>query len=177
MPRRCASSGDAIARVLAADTVASLQAPLGDLGVPWTVELRTGDTTAAQRAKQFQQLPTALVTTPESLTLMLARQSPKSFCRGFDWLSWTSGTNLMSTKRGVQAELALARLRMISPNVRTWGISATLGNLEGTDTLGGMAPKRESVLVKGALDKEIVIDSILPKKIDRFPGPATSAPR
>src|SRR6185436_9500362 len=60
-------------RALAADTEASLRAPLTALGIPWTLERRTGDTSSALRERQRGKLPTALVTTPESLTLLLSR--------------------------------------------------------------------------------------------------------
>src|SRR5580700_4059904 len=58
-------------RALAADTELSLKLPLEELGIPWTVEMRTGDTSQSLRKKQTEQLPTALITTPESLMLML----------------------------------------------------------------------------------------------------------
>src|SRR5579883_2250371 len=59
-------------RALANDTVQSILKPITELGLPWTVELRTGDTTAAVRARQRERFPTVLVTTPESLSLLLS---------------------------------------------------------------------------------------------------------
>ncbi|MEP7002868.1 MAG: DEAD/DEAH box helicase, partial [bacterium] len=64
-------------RALAADTLESLAAPLDDLGIPWTLESRTGDTKPGARARQGKRLPTALVTTPESLTLLLTRDDAR----------------------------------------------------------------------------------------------------
>ena len=61
-------------RALAADTVRALQQPLPDLAPRWTVGARTGDTGSAERARQDRSLPPVLVTTPESLTLMLTRE-------------------------------------------------------------------------------------------------------
>jgi ATP-dependent Lhr-like helicase len=60
-------------RALAADTEEALRKPLDDLGIPWSLESRTGDTSAAMRARQRRRLPTALITTPESLSLLLTR--------------------------------------------------------------------------------------------------------
>src|SRR5688572_8941292 len=60
-------------RALAADTVRALEAPLDELGIAWSVGARTGDTSAAERARQSRRLPTALVTTPESLSLLMTR--------------------------------------------------------------------------------------------------------
>ncbi|MFG0293738.1 MAG: DEAD/DEAH box helicase [Phycisphaerales bacterium JB050] len=59
-------------RALASDTLDALQQPIRDLGLPWTVEKRTGDTAQSVKAKQRQRLPTALVITPESLSLLLS---------------------------------------------------------------------------------------------------------
>ncbi|RYG49783.1 DEAD/DEAH box helicase, partial [bacterium] len=55
-------------RALAADTAESIHLPVRELGLPWTVETRTGDTDASTKGKQARRLPTALVTTPESLS-------------------------------------------------------------------------------------------------------------
>lgn len=157
-------------RALAADTVASLQRPLSDLGVPWRVELRTGDTTSATKAKQNERLPEALVTTPESLSIMLSRPDSPEIFRHLRCVVVDEWHELMSTKRGVQTELALARLRRFAPTLRTWGVSATLGNLdEAMAALVGPARAAEGVLVKGEVGKRLVIDSLLPDRIDRFP--------
>ncbi|MBX9716339.1 MAG: DEAD/DEAH box helicase, partial [Burkholderiaceae bacterium] len=61
-------------RALAADTTRALQLPLSDLAPHWSIGQRTGDTASAERARQDRRLPTALVTTPESLCLLLTRE-------------------------------------------------------------------------------------------------------
>jgi ATP-dependent helicase Lhr and Lhr-like helicase len=158
-------------RALAADTVASLQYPLADLGLSWRVETRTGDTSAATRSRQAIELPDALVTTPESLSLMLGREDAESLFDDLRCLIVDEWHELMSTKRGVQTELAMARVRRLKPDVRIWGVSATLGNLDDAlDTLlGSDAAWKPTTLVEGKVDKEIIIDSILPENINRFP--------
>ena len=60
-------------RALAADTGRALAEPLAELGLDWTVAVRTGDTEAGERTRQAKRLPEILVTTPESLSLMLSR--------------------------------------------------------------------------------------------------------
>ncbi|MFP3500601.1 hypothetical protein SB759_40965, partial [Pseudomonas sp. SIMBA_059] len=60
-------------RALAADTARALQAPLDELGLNWSVGVRSGDTRSAERARQARRLPSVLITTPESLTLLLTR--------------------------------------------------------------------------------------------------------
>jgi ATP-dependent Lhr-like helicase len=103
-------------RALAADTLESLAAPLAALGLPWTLEARTGDTTPGVRARQSRRLPTALVTTPESLTLLLTRADATEIFTELSAVIVDEWHELMGTKRGVQTELALARLRELAPS-------------------------------------------------------------
>lgn len=157
-------------RALAADTAAALQYPLDALGLDWEVQTRTGDTSSTEKAKQKERLPSALVTTPESLSLLLSREDAKQLFSGLEAVIVDEWHELMSSKRGVQAELGLARLRCWNPELRTWGISATLGNLQqAMDVLLGAQHEREGVLVQGDIPKEVVIDTLLPETIERFP--------
>ncbi|MFQ3662828.1 MAG: ligase-associated DNA damage response DEXH box helicase [Chloroflexaceae bacterium] len=167
-------------RALAADTAATLQAPLADLGLPWRVETRTGDTSAATRARQRRQLPEALVTTPESLSLLLACDDAASLFAGLRCVVVDEWHELLASKRGVQVELALARLRRWRPALRTWGLSATLGNLDtAVATLLGNrvargpapapAPHLPARLIQGEQPKTIVIDALIPEVIECFP--------
>ena len=117
-------------RALAADTLQALQTPLTDLQIPWTLEARTGDTTATVRNRQSKRLPTALVTTPESLSLLLSRPDAAQQFAHLRTVIVDEWHELLSTKRGVQTELCLARLRSWRPNLQTWGLSATLGNTD-----------------------------------------------
>jgi ATP-dependent Lhr-like helicase len=150
-------------RALASDTRKALAAPLTDLAPSWTIGLRTGDTPSAERAKQDRRMPTVLVTTPESLTLMLTRETARQDLSGVEYVVVDEWHELIGSKRGVQAQLALARLRRFNPALVAWGLSATLGNLEeamqvlcGADT--APAPK----LVRGKIDKTLVIDTLIP---------------
>jgi ATP-dependent Lhr-like helicase len=160
-------------RALAADTEAALLAPVEDLGLPWTVESRTGDTPARIRARQSQRFPTALVTTPESLALLLTRVDAASLFEHLELVVVDEWHELMASKRGVQVELALARLRRWRPGLRTWGLSATLGNLDvARDTLLGLTPKgteRPGRIIRGLVPKALAVDSLIPETIERFP--------
>jgi ATP-dependent helicase Lhr and Lhr-like helicase len=160
-------------RALATDTAAALRRPLEDLGIPWTVERRTGDTSSYQKQRQLERPPTALVTTPESLSILLSQRDAHQFFRHLQAVVVDEWHELLGNKRGVQAELGLARLRRWSPALRTWGVSATLGNLdEALAALLGVDDQGESVsgkLVQGLIPKEIVIDSLIPEQIERFP--------
>lgn len=155
-------------RALAADTVASLQEPLETLGVQWQIETRTGDTKQSTKNKQRHRLPPVLVTTPESLCLLLTRPDGQELLSSLKAVIVDEWHELLASKRGVQTELALARLRHWNPQLRTWGLSATLGNLDvALEALLGVGnPGR---IVRGVLPKQTVIDSIIPPTLERFP--------
>ncbi len=159
-------------RALAADTVRSIQSPTVELGLGWTIGARTGDTPAAERARQDRRMPTALVTTPESLTLMLTRERASDELSTLHTVIVDEWHELMGSKRGVQVQLALARLRRWNPGLVVWGLSATLGNLDdalrvllGTDPSGSAAA---GTMVRGRIDKELVVDTLLPANPGRF---------
>jgi ATP-dependent Lhr-like helicase len=158
-------------RALAADTEEALRLPLGDLRLPWTLESRTGDTSSATRSRQRTRLPTALVTTPESLALLLSRDDARQLFADLRAVVVDEWHELMGSKRGVQTELALARLRGWRPGLRTWGLSATIGNLQDAqDALLGTAPGRSpGRIVRAHIEKEVVVDALIPPTIERFP--------
>ncbi|HEX8672658.1 MAG TPA: DEAD/DEAH box helicase, partial [Longimicrobium sp.] len=155
-------------RALAADTEVALGNALEALGIGWTLESRTGDTSQATRARQRRRLPSALLTTPESLSLFLTRPDAPELFRDLRAVVVDEWHELMGSKRGVQTELALARLRGWRPGLRTWALSATIGNLgEALDTLlGSTGPGR---IVRGEEPKPVRIDALIPGTIERFP--------
>ncbi|MCK9689677.1 ligase-associated DNA damage response DEXH box helicase [Scleromatobacter humisilvae] len=162
-------------RALAADTTRALRDPMTDLAPTWTIGLRSGDTTSAERSAQDRRLPTVLVTTPESLTLQLARADALDTLAHVQLVVVDEWHELLGNKRGVQVQLALARLRQRRPDLICWALSATLGNLEeALATLVGVrAPARdasapEPALVRGEVAKTIVIDTLLPERAERF---------
>jgi len=155
-------------RALASDTADSLNAPLEWLGADWRVQMRTGDTSSGERTKQKKHVAPALITTPESLMLMLSQPGVRERFGMLTAVVVDEWHELMGTKRGTQTELALSHLRTICPAMRTWGVSATLGNIvEAAETLVGVGkPYR---VVRGLSEKHVVIESLLPDRIDRFP--------
>jgi ATP-dependent Lhr-like helicase len=153
-------------RALAADSTRALAEPLAGLAPMWRVGQRTGDTPAAERARQDRRLPEALVTTPESLTLLLTRERAAAELAGIHTVVVDEWHELIGSKRGVQLQLALARLKRFNPGLVVWGLSATLGNLdEAMATLTGQA---DATLVRGVHDKALVIDTLLPAEPGRF---------
>jgi ATP-dependent helicase Lhr and Lhr-like helicase len=157
-------------RALSADTRESLLRPIAEMGLPWTVGMRTGDTTTAERVRQNKKMPGALITTPESLSLMLSQAGAHEQLSNLRCVIVDEWHELLGSKRGVQTELALARLRKWNPTLRVWGLSATLGNLdEALAVLLGTKTKKSAHLVEGVKDKKIVIDTLIPSGTDKFP--------
>ena len=155
-------------RALAADTLRALKEPLETLAPQWSAGARSGDTPSGERAAQDKRLPTVLVTTPESLSLMLARADAREIFRHLKLVVVDEWHELLGNKRGVQVQLALARLRGWNAGLLTWGMSATLGNLhEAMHTLLG--PGAPGTLVQGQVPKKLVVDSLLPGRAERFP--------
>jgi ATP-dependent Lhr-like helicase len=153
-------------RALAADTVRALQLPLAELGTHWTLGMRTGDTPSAERARQDRRFPTVLVTTPESLSVMLSREKAQAELQGVHTVVVDEWHELMGNKRGVQVQLALARLKRWNPGLVVWGLSATLGNL--ADAMQALLGDAEGQLVQGKVHKNLLIDTLLPAHPGRF---------
>jgi ATP-dependent Lhr-like helicase len=154
-------------RALAADTQRALEESAAALSPGWTIGARTGDTSSAERARQGRKLPSALITTPESLSLLLSHAAAKEQFAGLDMIIIDEWHELMGSKRGVQVQLALARLRHWNPQLVVWALSATMGNLaQAREVLLG---EGQGVLVEGDLKKQIVVDSLVPANVSRFP--------
>jgi ATP-dependent Lhr-like helicase len=153
-------------RALAADTTRALQLPLAELAPHWSVGQRTGDTPAAERARQERRLPTALVTTPESLSLLLTRENARDALGGVRTVVVDEWHELIASKRGVQVQLAIARLKRWNPSLVVWGLSATLGNVD--EAMRALLGRDEGTLVRGRIDKTLVIDTLIPRDPGRF---------
>ncbi|MFL2938013.1 MAG: DEAD/DEAH box helicase, partial [Opitutales bacterium] len=155
-------------RALVEDTTRTLQELSEELGLPWRIESRTGDTSASLKAKQRKRFPSCLVTTPESLSLLLSYPDTKSAFSDLRAVIVDEWHELLATKRGTQTELCLARLRLWNPQLKTWGLSATLGNLQtALSTLTGSEGK--GTLINGDLKKKFVVQTIIPKNMEKFP--------
>lgn len=157
-------------KALAKDICMAMQRACEELKLPWEVAVRSGDTTQSERQKQMRHMPECLITTPESLHLLFAQKDHSRHLKKVRCLVVDEWHELLGTKRGVQMELAAARLRTICPQMRIWGISATIGNLEqAKDVLLGPDPVQPSVIIKANIDKQISIHSVLPDEVEKFP--------
>ncbi len=132
---------------------------------------RTGDVSASIRKKQEQSMPQVLITTPESLHVLMAQKNHERYFKRLHSVVVDEWHELMGSKRGTQTELFLARARALQPEVKTWGISATLGNMEeASEVLMGSEERyKNSVTIKASIQKNIQVESILPTSIEFFP--------
>lgn len=158
-------------RALAKDIQKALSCFCEHLELPWKIEIRTGDTTSSQRARQLQKAPTCLITTPESLHILFSQKKSNQFFKNAKAIIVDEWHELMGTKRGVQTELALAHIKNLSKHpLKIWAISATIGNLEeASKVLLGPMHSEEPIIIKAEIDKKTEIESIIPDKIERFP--------
>lgn len=159
-------------RAVSRDIELALREPLaalpGGLSGDIDVESRTGDTSSSARARQRERLPEVLITTPESLSLLLADERAAERFRQLRCVIVDEWHELLSTKRGTQVELALARLRHFAPSLRTWALSATLANLEQAAQCAVGVGAR-ATLVRASLERPLEVQTLLPDHVDAFP--------
>ncbi|MBL6871724.1 MAG: ligase-associated DNA damage response DEXH box helicase [Flavobacteriales bacterium] len=149
----------------------SIEDFISENNLPLSVGVRNGDTSIKERNNQRKKLPNILVTTPESLQLILSSKDWKkktSFLKAIVVDEWHE---LMGSKRGVQVELCTAAIRDFNNKTSIWGISATIGNLDKAKEvlLGSINEKNQGVLIKSTIKKRILVKSIAPKEIKQLP--------
>ena len=115
-------------KALAVDIHRNLTEPLAEMGLPITVETRTGDTPAAKRQRQRKTPPQMLLTTPESLALMISYTDADKIFAGLSRVVIDELHALAGNKRGDLLGLGLARLRALAPGCRIVGLSATVAD-------------------------------------------------
>jgi len=183
-------------RALTNDIKKAMQEVCDELNIPWKIATRTGDTPAAEKAALKKKLPEVLLTTPESLHLMLAQKEYPKIFSGLQVVVIDEWHELLGTKRGVQVELGLSRLKAVGSSqlansskkltgeqqtadsklptancqLKIWGISATIGNLEQAAEvlLGNDFPADKIKMVRANLNKKLVIKSIIPENIENY---------
>lgn len=158
-------------RALAKEIQLSGERAIQALGLNWRIAVRSGDTKSYERTKQRKTPPEILITTPESLHLLIASANYSDFFKDLKCVVVDEWHELLGTKRGVQIELALSRLRAKQPALKTWGISATIGNMdEAVDVLlGSQVEQNNHEIIRADIEKKIVIETVMPDEIERFP--------
>ncbi|MCW8084753.1 ligase-associated DNA damage response DEXH box helicase [Sabulicella glaciei] len=135
-------------KALAVDIARNLSAPIEELALPIRVEARTGDTPANRRARQRAAPPQILLTTPESLTLLLSLPDAQEMFGGLRRVVVDEAHALAGTKRGDQLSLCLARLESIAPGMAVAGLSATVNHPDALREW--LRPGGDVALVRGA---------------------------
>lgn len=173
-------------RALAKDIARAMDEALDELGIPWRVAIRNGDTTTTDREKQKKSMPEVLLITPESLHLLFASKNHDRFFDGLRCIAVDEWHELLGSKRGVQIELGISHLKKlreksksqipeswssesnIQTPLRVWGISATIGNLEEAMVVL-LGADENGVIIRSDQKKEVCIYTILPETVERFP--------
>jgi ATP-dependent Lhr-like helicase len=113
-------------KALAVDIERNLMKPVTEMGLPITIENRTGDTPASKRQRQKTNPPDILLTTPEQLALLLSHSDAGRFFKDLRYVVFDELHSLVTSKRGHLLSLGLARLRRLAPSLQTIGLSATV---------------------------------------------------
>ncbi|WP_043690970.1 ligase-associated DNA damage response DEXH box helicase [Synechococcus sp. KORDI-49] len=155
-------------RALSRDLALAIREPITEMRWPLRVGIRNGDSSSSERSKQLKSPPQILVTTPESLTLLLSNSKAEELFRHLDTVVLDEWHELMGSKRGTQTELCLSWLRQQRPSLQTWAISATIGNLAQA-ARHALGTDGDPVIIGGAPARVTEIRSLLPETIDGFP--------
>ncbi len=145
-------------KALAVDVARNLGTPVLEMGLPITVETRTGDTPVHKRRRQKLAPPDILLTTPEQLALLISARDADRFFSDLDEVVLDELHALVTSKRGDLLSLGLARLRRLAPGLRFTGLSATVADPDGLrEWLGGVTTPAELVTVAGGAKPNISI--------------------
>lgn len=155
-------------RALARDLATQLAGFCEALSLPWRVGVRNGDSTAKERRQLRQALPEVLITTPESLSLLLSSPSFLAQVPSLNAVIIDEWHALLGSKRGVLLELALARLDSLAPQARRWGLSATVADPDHALAVL-LGPERGGRLIQGPKGAPPAVTTLIPEAIERFP--------
>lgn len=155
-------------RSLAKDLQRAMQEALDSIGLDWVVEVRNGDIDQKTRQQQIRKMPDVLIVTPESLHLLFAQKNHVPLFNSLRCIAVDEWHELLGNKRGVLTELAISRLKSLQPDLRIWGISATIGNLD--EALEVLVPyEGKKTIVRSKIKKKTNIHSVLPKSNQDLP--------
>src|SRR3954469_6623386 len=131
-------------KALAVDVQRNLLTPIGEMDLPIRVETRTGDTPAARKPPRGGRPPQMLLTTPESLSLLLSHEDSPQLFAGLKTVVVDEVHAFASGKRGDLLSLSLARLQKLAPDMRRVALSATVADPEAYQ--GWLAPHGDAGL-------------------------------
>ena len=161
-------------KALAHDVQRNLLTPIEEMGLPIRVEARSGDTPSDRKKRQRHRPPHILLTTPESLSLLLSYPESVVLFSTLKRVVVDEVHAFATGKRGDLLALSLARLQALAPEMQRVALSATLADPDGfrswlapgeareAEAAAG-APPRDVVLVQGEKGAEPVLDILLPR--------------
>lgn len=155
-------------RALARDLELAMKEPLQQEGWNIRIEARTGDTAASIKKKQLQNPADMLLTTPESLAVLISQPDAENILKHIEVVILDEWHELLASKRGSLCELSLSYLRSLNPDLQTWALSASIGNLEEAARVA-VGQSTRPVVISGGSDRNLDIECLLPAKVDRFP--------
>ncbi|MEO5613166.1 MAG: DEAD/DEAH box helicase, partial [Sphingomicrobium sp.] len=132
-------------KALGVDVQRNLLGPIGEMGLPIRVETRSGDTPSNRKARQRARPPQILLTTPESLNLLLSYPESATLFAGLKTIVVDELHAFAKDKRGDLLSLSVARLQALAPGLRRVGLSATIGDPEAYR--GWLAPDADVELI------------------------------
>lgn len=158
-------------RALTEEIAASAKRFCESLNLEWEIGIRTGDTDSTIKQKQLRNMPNLLITTPETLHILLASKKYPDLFSDLKCVVVDEWHELLGSKRGVQVELALSRLKALRKKLKIWGISATIGNLdEALEVLLGRGEQiKKSIMIGSNIKKKYEVISVLPDEVEKFP--------
>ena len=155
-------------RSLAKDLAKAMKQAVDEIGLDWEVAVRNGDTPTNIRRKQERLMPDVLLTTPETLHLLFSQKKNSRWFKNTNCMAVDEWHELLGSKRGVITELAIARIRHLSPKLRIWGITATIGNLEEAKNVLMPYQGLKTTMIKAKEKKKIDIVSVLPDEVEEL---------
>ena len=158
-------------RALAKEIYGATSRAIAALDLKWKVGIRTGDTTTKERQDQLKNPPQLLITTPESIHVLMCSKDRSKIFSALEVVVVDEWHELMGSKRGVQIELALSKFKVMNTQLKIWGISATIGNMdEALSVLLGLDYlKKPHKIIRSNIKKKIEVLSVLPDEIEKFP--------
>ncbi|MEZ4720934.1 MAG: ligase-associated DNA damage response DEXH box helicase [Flavobacteriales bacterium] len=158
-------------RALSKEILQSTERAILGMGLNVSVAIRTGDTSAKDKQQLKKAPPNILITTPESIHVLLCQKHYDQFFKNLKTVVVDEWHDLVGSKRGVQIELALSRFKALVPDLKLWGISATIGNMD--ESLEVLLGKRYELqnhsIIRSDIKKKYKVESIFPDDVKELP--------
>ncbi len=156
-------------RALAQDIHKAMQEVCTEIGLPWNVSVRNGDTPPKEKQAQKKNPPECLITTPETLHILLAQKENHKLFATLQCIVVDEWHELLGNKRGVQIQLGIHYLKhTLNHPLRIWGISATIGNLDEACKI--LVGENQPIhIVRSNVPKITHLHTVYPDELEKYP--------